>query len=185
MNGNDTTLLVVHAAHFAAERHMHQRRKGEQAEPYFNHVSEVAALLADATDGADAALIAAGYLHDTIEDQNVTHAELVERFGQDVADLVAEATDDKTLKKEERKRLQIVHAAHASPRAKLLKIADKCANLRALLTSPPADWPAERCTTYFDWARDVVAGCRGLNPRLDAEFDGLYARREDVVKTRT
>ena len=173
-------LLVTRAAHFAAERHVDQRRKGENAEPYFNHVSDVAVRLAEATDGSDAALIAAGYLHDTIEDQNVTHAELEQLFGKDVADLVAEVTDDKSLEKQERKRLQIEHAAHASRRAKMLKLADKCSNLSALLTSPPPDWAAERRTGYFDWAHKVVAGCRGSNARLEAQFDALYARRGEL-----
>lgn len=181
MNGNNATLLVVRAAHFAVEKHVGQRRKGENAEPYFNHVSEVAARVAEATNGDDAALIAAGYLHDTVEDQNVTHAELVQLFGQDVADLVAEVTDDKSLEKPERKRLQIEHAAHSSPRAKMLKIADKCSNLNALLTSPPTDWSTKRRTEYFDWAHDVVAGCRGVNAQLDVEFDTLFARRGEIV----
>ncbi len=174
-------LLVTRAAHFAAERHVHQRRKGEHAEPYFNHVSEVAALLAEATDGKEPELIAAGYLHDTIEDQNVTHAELEERFGREVSDLVLEVTDDKSLEKQERKRLQIVHAAHLSHYAKMLKLADKCANLRALLTSPPPDWSAQRRGEYFDWARDVVEGCRRVNVKLEAEFDRLYARRGEAT----
>ena len=181
MNGHNATLLVVRAAHFAAEKHVGQRRKGENAEPYFNHVADVAARLAEATDGEDAPLIAAGYLHDTVEDQNVTHAELETKFGKDVADLVAEVTDDKSLEKHERKRLQIEHAAHASTRAKMLKLADKCSNLNAILTSPPPDWPAARRTEYFDWAYKVVAGCRGANARLEAQFDGLYARRGELA----
>ena len=93
MNRPTDIQVVARAADFAARRHTHQRRKGEAAEPYFNHLAHVAAVLADA--GADANLVAAGYLHDTIEDQEVTHAELVEAFDLDVADLVAHVTDDK------------------------------------------------------------------------------------------
>ena len=133
---------VTRAADFAARRHTHQRRKGEAAEPYFNHLAHVAALLADA--GADANLVAAGYLHDTIEDQEVTHAELVDAFSVDVADLVAHVTDDKQLPKYRRKRLQVEHAPHLPPRAQMLKTADKISNLSALLASPPKDWPIQR-----------------------------------------
>lgn len=178
---NAATLLVVRAARFAAERHVQQRRKGANAEPYFNHLAEVAQLLAEATQGGDGALIAAGYLHDTIEDQNVTHGELVAQFGQDVADLVREVTDDKTLEKMARKQAQIDHAPHKSARAKLLKIADKCSNLRSILASPPADWSPERRLAYFDWADAVVAGCRGENAMLDAAFDALMARRGEAA----
>ncbi len=168
--------IVTRAADFAARRHTHQRRKGEAAEPYFNHLAHVAALLADA--GADANLVAAGYLHDAIEDQEVTHADIAAAFGQDVADLVAHVTDDKSLPKERRKRLQIEHARHLPPRAQMLKMADKISNLEALLTSPPKDWSLQRRVEYFEWAREVVDECRSAHSGLAGMFDDLYARRD-------
>src|SRR5438094_760077 len=85
----------------------------------------VAELLEEATRGDDAALIAAGLLHDTLEDTPTKYEELETLFGGDVATLVAEVTDDKSLPKAERKRLQIETAASKSPRGRLLKIADK------------------------------------------------------------
>jgi len=170
--------IVTRAADFAAQRHTHQRRKGEAEEPYFNHLAHVAALLADA--GADANLVAAGYLHDTIEDQEVTHAELVEAFSLDVADLVAHVTDNKRLTKDQRKRLQVEHAPHLPPRAQMLKMADKISNLNALLTSPPKSWSAQRRIDYFEWAREVVEGCRGAHAGLAEIFDELYGRRDQV-----
>lgn len=88
-----------------------------------------------------------------------------------------EVTDDKTLPKAERKRLQIEHAAHASPQAKLVKLADKICNLRDILASPPAGWPLPRKQEYFDWAAQVVAGIRTTHPGLVAIFDQLYARK--------
>lgn len=59
-------------------------------------------------------------------------------FGQAVADIVAEVSDDKTLEKAERKRLQVEHAAHISGRAKLVKLADKICNLRDIAAFPPS-----------------------------------------------
>jgi guanosine-3',5'-bis(diphosphate) 3'-pyrophosphohydrolase len=118
------------------------------------------------------------YLHDTIEDQEVTHAELVEAFDLDVADLVAHVTDDKGLPKDRRKRLQVEHAPHLPPRAQMLKMADKISNLSALLASPPAGWSAQRRTEYFEWAREVVEGCRTAHAGLAGMFDELYGRRE-------
>ena len=168
--------LIAKAMNFAALKHADQRRKGEKQEPYFNHVAEVAFLLAEHTDGTDAELVAAGLLHDTIEDTNTTHAELVREFGENIADIVQEVSDDKSLAKEERKRLQIEHAPHKSDKAKLVKIADKTANLRAILESPPEDWPEKRKLEYFVWAKAVVDGCRGLNQGLEKGFDTLYAR---------
>src|ERR1700756_1958929 len=160
------TLLVTRAANFAARRHVEQKRKGTAREPYINHLAEVAALLAEATGGADAALVAAGFLHDTLEDTDTEYEELQAIFGDDIAGLVAEVTDDKSLPKQERKRFQIVNAAHKSDRAKLLKIADKTSNLRALTFSPPSDWELGRVFEYVDWAEQVVSHCRGLNTFL-------------------
>ena len=68
--------LVSEAADFAARRHSGMRRKGRGNEPYINHLAEVANLLAAATEGADAELVAAGWLHDTIEDTETTHRAL-------------------------------------------------------------------------------------------------------------
>jgi (p)ppGpp synthase/HD superfamily hydrolase len=162
---------VTRALDYAARKHVSQRRKGVAQEPYINHLAEVAYLLAEATGGGDANLIIAGLLHDCIEDQGVTHAELVGLFGADVADLVHDVTDDKTLLKAERKRLQVEHTPHKSDRAKMLKIADKTSNLRALAVSPPKGWDEQRIRDYYAWAQAVVAGCRGVNAFLEAKFD--------------
>ena len=171
---------VAKAIDFAARAHAPQRRKGEAEEPYVNHLAEVALLVAEATQGADANLVIAAYLHDTIEDQEVKHETLTAEFGRDVADLVREVTDDKALPKAERKRLQIEHARSASLRAKHLKLADKISNLNSILASPPADWSAERKREYFEWAAKVVAGCRNVNLWLEACFDAVYAWRAEL-----
>lgn len=163
--------LLTRAFLFAAERHACQKRKGQAGEPYINHLAEVADLVAEATAGDDAELIAAAVLHDVVEDTPTTLAEIAAVFGTDVAGLVAEATDDKSLPKEERKRLQVLRAAGHSQRAKKLKLADKTSNLRALAASPPADWSIERRRDYVAWSRAVVAGLRGADPWLEDRFD--------------
>jgi (p)ppGpp synthase/HD superfamily hydrolase len=172
---------VLRAADIAAGWHASQRRKGAAAEPYINHLLEVAALVGEATGGADPALVIAALLHDSIEDCGILRGEIEARFGADVADLVESVTDDKSLPKLERKRLQIEHAADASARSKILKLADKTSNLRALAISPPAGWPAARQQEYLAWARAVVAGTRGVNPWLEAEFDRAAAEAERKV----
>lgn len=130
-------LLIVRAFDFAARKHSDQRRKGAAREPYINHLAEVAELVARASEGTDPELIAAAILHDTVEDTATTKAELTELFGVEVANLVGEVTDNKSLEKEVRKRLQIETAPHKSLRAKVIKLADKTSNLRAIVRSPP------------------------------------------------
>jgi guanosine-3',5'-bis(diphosphate) 3'-pyrophosphohydrolase len=162
---------VLTAANAAATWHVHQRRKGAAAEPYINHVLEVASLVAEATGGSDPNLVIAALLHDVVEDCGVSAETLQEQYGPDVAALVAEVTDDKQLPKAERKRLQVEKASGKSLRAKIIKLADKTSNLRALATSPPSDWPKARKIEYLTWARQVAAGLRGANPKLECYFD--------------
>ena len=163
--------LVSEAADLAARRHSGMQRKGGGNEPYINHLAEVANLLAVATEGADAELVAAGWLHDTVEDTATSHNELVSAFGGDVASLVREVTDDKSLPKAERKRLQVVKTPAKTPRAKMIKLADLTSNLRQL----PDDWEAQRIHEYFEWADQVAAGCRGVNAELERTFDQTAA----------
>jgi (p)ppGpp synthase/HD superfamily hydrolase len=167
---------ILEAARFAAEKHAGQTRKGLAKEPYINHLIEVAELIASSTEVLDTNLVIAGLLHDTIEDTETTARELEERFGSDVTNLVLEATDDKSLPKETRKALQIETAPHKSPRAQTLKLADKIANLRSILASPPVEWTRERRHQYGEWARRVVQGFTTPNTMLMAEFHKAYSQ---------
>jgi guanosine-3',5'-bis(diphosphate) 3'-pyrophosphohydrolase len=164
-------ISVLQAADAAARWHAHQRRKGTAAEPYINHLLEVAMLVAEATDGNDPELVTAALLHDAIEDQEVPHGVIAETFGEEVAALVDEVTDDKSLPQSERKRLQVENAHKKTDRAKVLKLADKTSNLRAIAASPPPDWSVKRRLDYIRWAREVVAGLMGVSPLLEQEFE--------------
>jgi (p)ppGpp synthase/HD superfamily hydrolase len=163
--------LVSEAAEFAARRHTGMQRKGRGNEPYINHLAEVANLLAIATDGADAELVAAGWLHDTIEDTETTREELAQKFSERVAALVVEVTDDMTLPKDQRRQKQVNDAPKKSPGAKMIKIADKISNIRARIHPQPNQVEREDLIDYVAWAEKVVAGCRGVNAMLDRTFD--------------
>jgi len=164
-------ITVLKAADAAARWHVYQRRKGAAKEPYINHLLEVATLVAEATDGKDPNLVIAALLHDAIEDCEVPPQLIAETFGTDVAALVAEVTDDKTLEKSERKKRQVDGAHRKTARAKLLKLADKTSNLRALVSSPAPEWSVRRRIEYIEWARKVAQGLRGVHADLERQFD--------------
>ena len=179
---NVVTLLA--ALEFAADKHRHQRRKDAEGSPYVNHLIAVTRILAAEGGVGDESALLAAVLHDTVEDTDTTFEELDTLFGARVAELVREMTDDKRLPKAIRKQHQIDHAPGASPLARQLKIADKIANIRDIVTTPPAGWSHDRKLEYFAWAEQVVAGCRGINAALERAFDDAVASgraREEQV----
>lgn len=125
----------------------------------------------------DADVLIAALLHDTVEDTETSLVEIGQRFGGRVASLVAEVTDDKSLPKAERKRLQVLKTPSKSPGAKMIKIADKMANLRDIADHPPP-WSADRIAAYRQFAADVITGARGVNAALDDMADAELGRSE-------
>lgn len=173
--------LLFRALSFASDRHRNDTRKGEDASPYINHPIDVAARLVDAGIH-DPEVLSAAILHDTVEDTSVTPEEIEAEFGRRIRDLVAALTDDKTLPKEERKRLQVVHAPDLDPAAKMIKIADKTSNASDIGFSPPAGWSVQRRRQYLAWSERVVAGCRGVNAALEARYDEVLERARARVE---
>jgi guanosine-3',5'-bis(diphosphate) 3'-pyrophosphohydrolase len=162
---------LMDATMFAAEKHRGQKRKDVQGTPYINHPIMVVNLMANIGGITDIEALQAGMLHDTVEDTDATPEEIEERFGYRVRSLVMEVTDDKNLHKDVRKQLQIEHAPHLSPRAKIIKLADKTANLRDLVKSPPIGWGTGRQQRYIEWSHRVVAGCQGENAILERLYE--------------
>ncbi len=173
--------LILRAACFAAEKHRHQQRKGAESTPYINHPLEVARLLSDEGSVTDPEVIAAALLHDTIEDTETTAQELRDRFGARVADLVLEVTDDKSLSRDLRKQLQILHASRKTTGAALVKLADKIANVRDIVDRPPSNWTLERRLEYLDWAQRVVQGLPAVSSVLEALFEQECRRAADQL----
>lgn len=162
----------VKACHFASFKHRNQRRKSADI-PYINHPLEVAYILS-AAGVEDVATLCAAVLHDTVEDTDTSRDELLKEFGEEVTAIIDECSDDKSLEKVERKRQQIVHSAHCSPKAKLVKIADKISNNKSLIDEPI--WPAARILGYGLWSNEVFRNIRGINSRLDDQLHEILER---------
>uniref|UniRef100_G1QDD1 Guanosine-3',5'-bis(diphosphate) 3'-pyrophosphohydrolase MESH1 n=1 Tax=Myotis lucifugus TaxID=59463 RepID=G1QDD1_MYOLU len=145
--------------------------------PYINHpIGGVARILTHEAGITDIAVLQAALLHDTVEDTDTTLDELELHFGAQVR-LVEEVTDDKTLPKLERKRLQVEHAPHSSPGPKLVKLADKLYNLRDLNRYTPEGWSEHRVQEYFEWAAQVVKGLQGTSRPLEEALQQLFKER--------
>src|SRR6202012_5538212 len=134
------------------------------ASPYINHPLGLARLVARGGGERDTTGVVGALLPETVAGTGTPSAEIEQLFGTDVSAIVREGTDDKSLSKAERKRLQVEPAGHLSRAARLVKLADKICNLRDLSSSPPVDWTAQRLCEYFDWAKAVVDAMRGVHP---------------------
>ena len=179
---NSEFVLILKAASFAAAKHRGQLRKDAESTAYINHPLEVARILVEEGGVSDPEIIAAALLHDTIEDTKTTQAELASIFGDRVALMVAEVTDDKSITdKAERKRLQVINAPHKSVGAALVKLADKTANVRDVGSNPAQGWSDARRLEYLDWAQRVVDVLPVKEHPLNAVFQQSWSLSRSLV----
>lgn len=167
---------VLRADAFAARAHTGQYRKGKPGAPlipYIEHPRAVARILHDEAGIADPVILQAALLHDTMEDTGATHESLVAEFGYDVADVVRELTNPADFGPGGKAAWQAAHAQTMSARAVAVKVADKTANLRDLIASPP-DWPADRKRQYFEDAMQVVQAMGHKHPIMEQLFSTTY-----------
>ena len=168
--------IVLKALRFAAIKHRDQRRRDRHGSPYIIHPIDLACVLMVEGGVTDTATLVAALLHDTIEATRTTRIEIERGFGAEVAAIVSEVTDAWTLRSDERKRLQIRNAATLSPKARLVRLADKISNVRDIDAGSPVSWDAQRKSNYISQSRQIVDRIRGVSPDLERIFDGLYKR---------
>lgn len=181
-SSDDKIGLLLQAMQFSAHKHRSQHRKDKNQTPYINHPIQVAELLWNTGGVRDIETIIAALLHDTIEDTDTTAEEITCKFGSLVSSLVQEVSDDKSLPKQERKRLQIANAPHKSISARQIKLADKISNIGDINFETPQGWSFERKQEYIAWAIQVVAGLRGVNPNLEILFDQTVAKIKNLLE---
>lgn len=158
--------LVVRAAYFAGEKHRMQRRGDAEKTPYINHPLELAAILTEEAGVVDPLILCAALLHDTIEDTETSPEELKQYFGERVSSLVLEVTNDMTLSSSERRIYEANVISGLSHGAKLIKLADKLANIRDVSTMPPIGWTQEKKRQYFDFALKIAEKAQDASPEL-------------------
>jgi len=173
--------LIAKALSFAAYKHRHQQRKNVERVPYINHPLELVEVLVVEGDVFDIEVLCAAILHDTVEDTDTSFYEIQDLFGLAISNIVREVTDDKTLPKSQRKQAQIDHAPHTSPKAKLVKLADKIVNIRDVTHRPPEGWSDERIAEYVAWSERVVSGLRGVHPVLEKLFDAVLSAAKEKI----
>ena len=171
--------LTTLARDTALRAHAGQRRKSLRPLPYAIHLHEVADFVE--RHGGDEIAVAAAWLHDSVEDCGLLPEALARTFGPEVAGVVAELTDDKTLPKLARKAAQVASAPRKSARAALVKLADKASNAASVGLSPPRDWSHARRHAYLDWAGQVIGALPAVPAAPLLEARTLIARSRALV----
>jgi (p)ppGpp synthase/HD superfamily hydrolase len=144
--------------------------------PQIHHIQEVADLVW-ASGGTDDEIIAA-WLHDSVEDTEVTLAIIESEFGENVKNIVEGLTDHdhfKNLSLQERKTLQAERLRNESASVRRVKIADQTSNIRGLTIDPINSMTPEECYYYVRGAKLLADECRGVSKLLDTLFDQAYA----------
>lgn len=122
----------------------------------------------------DIQVLQAAILHDTVEDTCTTLEEIADQFGNDVARIVEECTDNTALDGLQRKVEQLQTAPSKSKQAQQVKLADKLHNLESIRRSPPVGWGIKRVQAYFIWAKKVTDICAPAHPPLAERLQHLY-----------
>lgn len=161
---------IVRAAYFAGEKHKDQRRSDKEETPYINHPLELASILVDEGYVDDVNVICAALLHDTIEDTETTFEELESIFGPVVTNIVREVSNDMTLSSTERRIRETENIPGLSHPAKLVKLADKIANIRDISTMPPVGWTLAKKEAYFDFSLSIAERAKDASPLLYEVF---------------
>lgn len=157
---------------YAFRLHDGQVRKDRDQTPYIAHPLRVAERLR-AHGVTDSDLLAAAVLHDTIEDCGTSYERLSAHFGERVAGLVAELTNDKRLPKAESKRQMLEDLPRHSAAARTVKLADRLDNLEDMEGS---DWDLARRRDYVEESALLLSACRGVHPGLEQALEEAMAR---------
>jgi guanosine-3',5'-bis(diphosphate) 3'-pyrophosphohydrolase len=176
---SDISGELLKAISKAAWLHRTQRRKGSQRIPYINHPIKVAEYLTRCGFN-DLVLLQAAILHDVIEDTEYTFEEMRDEFGEKVASIVAEVSDDMNQPSSKRKELQIIGASGLSDEAAKIKIADKTCNISDLLTYE-ISWSVNRKIAYVEWSEKVIDNIFKPEPCLLKKFREQVERAKIIL----
>ena len=167
---------VEQARELARQKHAGMHLFDANRTGMFEHVSQVASLVQEL--GGSTEMVAAAWLHDIVEDTDVTLAQVKDWFGEEVAILVDGLTDPEEFEAmplEERKQLQAERVRTLPDDVKRIKLCDQLSNVRRIVLKPPTDWSAEKQWVYVQGAHKIAMHCSGLWPVADDWFQAAYA----------
>ncbi len=161
--------LVLQSITYASEKHEGQERKYTGV-PYIMHPISVSLILFEEGGVRDQYVLAAAALHDTIEDTDATSDEIQYMFGKQVRDLVEEGTNTFDLRVHSKHAWILEHAKNMSPKAQLIKAADRTHNLRSYneIMFSEGSLLQQKKNAYFVASTELAKVLSGQNDKIDA-----------------
>ena len=174
---------IQEAKEFATKAHEGQFLKNASADPFITHPERVVQLLIDATATHDE--IASAWLHDVVEDREVTIEAIKKLFGEKIGELVDGLTDPTHFSQEPhriRKAWQAERVAGKGEGVKKVKLADQTVNTQMVGFDPPVGWDALQRLEYIEGARLIALKCKGISSKLDKNFEKIYQKSFDEIR---
>lgn len=163
--------LIAQAEALARAAHAGMCRPNRARQPCVEHLAEVAGLVTEA--GGSSAAISAAWLHDIVEDTDITLADIACRFGSTIHGLVDGLTDPpefESMPLAIRKPAQARRLKSKCQDTRLVKLADQISNVHSVMIDPPLDWDEAKCRRYIQGAAGIARVCLGIAPALDRRF---------------
>lgn len=164
----------IEALDFASYRHRQDKTKNE--EPYINHIIHVCKLISVTGEINDPEVLMAAALHDILEKTETRPNEINFEFGEEVFRLVTEVTNHHEGNEEEKFREQLEGVGALSPKARIIRLADKIANVKAVLSYPPESWDIEKRSYYINWADRIIRALSGTNKNLEDYYEEMITQ---------
>ncbi len=181
-NKNFEIDALILAIIYGAEKHHGQKRKDAAGTPYIIHPLQVCYNLWDIGQVRNSNILISSILHDSLEDTDATESEIEKYFGKRVCETIKEVSNDPNLDTNANKQRQIDHVPLMSQDARLLKLADRLANIVDLRTPPPS-WNTEKVDGYFTWGEKLLTALRGTNANLEAALEKEIKNHQDAKAT--
>lgn len=169
-NQNFDTEKLILAIIYGAAKHHGQTRKDTEGTPYIIHPLQVCNNLWEIGQVRNSNILASAILHDTLEDTDATESEIQKYFGSRVCETIKEISNDPNLDTNANKQRQIDHVPLMSQDARLVKLADRLANIVDLRTPPPS-WNSDKVDGYFQWGQKLLTALKGTNANLEASLE--------------
>ena len=171
----DTTDIILGAKKFAQEKHKNQKRK-DGVTPYSDHLEGVVNRLKN-LGVTDKDVLCAAWLHDIIEDTDVTFDQINERFGREVAVIVLSLSKDQNILKKDREIQYISQLKDASFQTKLIKLCDISANLKDLANAPISktqkNKQIKKILHYLRIIKNDIIENKSEYPKIQEMIDGI------------